>query len=62
MSETVEGNTIRAEEISYDFNLHRWRVAYSSANGMQTFYTRDVRGTATLQEVFNLLIQEIKKK
>lgn len=62
MTETVEGNTIRAEEISYDFNLNRWKVFYSSLNGDLHFYTRDAGENATLQEVFNLLIQEIKKK
>lgn len=63
MSETIQGNTIRAEEISYDFNLHRWQVVYSSATGTYlSWSTREAGETATLQEVFNLLIQEIKKK
>lgn len=62
MSETIDGNTIRAEEISYDFTRSKWCVRYLDKNVIRPFFTREVGPTATLQEVFNLLIQEIKKK
>lgn len=63
MSETIDGNTIRAESIMYHFDLHRWIVVYLAEDRMPYFFkTKEVGPEATLQEVFNLLIQEIKKK
>jgi len=62
MTETVQGNTIRAEEISYDFSTHTWEIVYSdNESDRKLFHVRRIPETATLQEVFNILIQELKK-